>query len=101
MIKVRNGTDRYYPKVHCPQCNARLLDIRSDDLEYSAIIEQMGNRDQFDFSIKCPKCKSIVGITFERRQAQIKFRTASGVPAPVMKTAPMPQRIAIIGTVSV
>ena len=97
---MRSGTDRYSPKVHCPQCDARLLDIRSDDLEYRAVIEQMGNRNQFDFSTKCPKCKSIVGITFERKQAQIKFRTAFGVPAPVIKTAPMPQRIVIIGTVS-
>lgn len=97
---MRSGTDRYYLEIHCPQCDARLLDIRSDDLEYRAVIEQMGNRDQFDFSTKCPKCKSIVGITFERKRAQIKFRTASGVPAPVIKTAPMPQRIAIIGTVS-
>ena len=97
---MRSGTDRYYPKVHCPQCDARLLDIRSDDLEYRAVIEQMGNRDQFDFSTKCPKCKSIVGITFERKQSQIKFRTASSVPAPVIKTAPMPQWIAVIGTVS-
>ena len=97
---MRSDTDRYYPKVHCPQCDARLLDIRSDDLEYRAVIEQMGNRDQFDFSTKCPKCKSIVGITFERKRAQIKFRTTPGIPAPVIKTAPMPQRIAIIGTVS-
>ena len=97
---MRNGTDRYYPKVHCPQCDARLLDIRSDDLEYRAVIEQMGNRNQFDFSTKCPKCKSIVGITFERKRARIKFRTTPGIPAPVIKTAPMLQRIAVIGTVS-
>lgn len=97
---MRNSTDRYYPKVHCPQCDARLLDIRSDDLEYRAVIEQMGSRDQFDFSTKCPKCKSIVGITFERKQAQIKYRMASGVPAPIIQTAPMPQEVKILGMVS-
>lgn len=98
---MRIRAARYYPKVHCPQCDARLLDIRSDDLEYRAVIEQMGSRDQFDFSTKCPKCKSIVGITFERKQAQISFRMAPGVPAPVLKTEPTPTRIAIIGAVSV
>jgi len=97
---VRNGTDRYYPKVRCPKCDARLLDIRSDDLEYKAVIEQMGNREQFDFSTKCPRCKSIVGIAFSRKQAQVSFRMAPGVPAPVIRTSPMPYQVVLLGTVS-
>jgi len=97
---VKSGADRYYPKVYCPKCDARLMDIRSDNLEYKAVVEQMGNRDQFDFSMKCPKCKSIVGIAFERKRANISFRTEHGVPVPVIKAAPTPYQIVILGAVS-
>lgn len=70
--------DHYARKVHCPKCRARLMDVQAKDLGYSATLVRMGDKPTFDFSMKCPKCGSIVGISFARDSA-IHYRT---VPVP-------------------
>lgn len=66
-VKSRLKTaDHYLRKVNCPQCRARLMDIHSERLKHSTSLLINENVLELDFSIKCPKCKSVIGIAFER-----------------------------------
>ena len=88
--------DHYARKVYCPKCRARLMDIHAKDLEYKAMLARMGDRLSFDFSMKCPKCGSIVGISFERTPAVIHFRTAWGPPPDWGLPLPTPYRVVLL-----
>ena len=90
--------DEYGRKVACPQCRARLFDINPDNWEYKAIVMRMGDRTSFDIAEKCPKCKALVGISLERKQAQVKFRTVSNqLPVGVRSLSlPMPYRVVLL-----
>lgn len=88
--------DHYVRKVYCPKCRARLMDIQAKDLEYRAMLAHMGNRLSFDFCMKCPKCGSIVGISFARNPAGIHFRTASGPPPDWSLPLPTPYRVILL-----
>ena len=90
--------DEHLRKVACPQCRARLFDINPDNWEYKAIVMRMGDRISFDIAEKCPKCKALVGISLERKQSQLKFRTVSNQP-PVGAQSfslPMPFRVILL-----
>lgn len=65
-INRHKTIDHYFRKVNCPQCRVRLMDIHSQSLKHSAALLSSDNMLEHDFSIKCPKCKSVIGITFER-----------------------------------
>ena len=90
--------DEYARKVACPQCRARLFDINPDNWEYKAIVMRMGDRTSFDIAEKCPKCKALVGISLERKQAQLKFRTVSNQPSEGVRSLslPMPYRVVLL-----
>ena len=81
--------DGHLRKVACPQCRARLFDINPDNWEYKAIVMRMGDRTSFDIAEKCPKCKALVGISLERKQAQVIF-------AAVSNQLPMPYRVVLL-----
>ena len=81
--------DEHARKVACPQCRARLFDINPDNWDYKAIVMRMGDRTSFDIAEKCPKCKALVGISLERKQAQMKF-------ADVSNQLPMPYRVILL-----
>ena len=81
--------DEHGRKVACPQCRARLFDINPDNWDYKAIVMRMGDRTSFDITEKCPKCKALVGISLERNQTQLKFRTVSN-------QLPMPCRVVLL-----
>ena len=89
--------DEHTRKVACPQCRARLFDINPDNWEYKAIVMRTGDRTSFDIAEKCPKCKALVGISLERKQAQLKFRTVSNQPPVDVRSLalPMPYRVAL------
>ena len=70
------------------------MDVHADDIEYKAVLAQIGRKVTFDFSVKCPKCKSIVGISCERVSAPVVFRTAHDyqVPVEMVYSDPIPYR---------
>lgn len=43
-----------------------------------AVLQGMGNRMAFDFAIKCPRCKAIGGISFERSRMPLMFMSHTG-----------------------
>ena len=89
--------DEHVRKVACPQCRARLFDINPNNWDYKAIVMRMGDRTSFDIAEKCPKCKSLVGILLERKQAELKFRTVSNQPTDVRSLSlPMPYRVILL-----
>ena len=90
--------DEHVRKVACPQCRARLFDINPDNWDYKAIVMRMGDRTSFDIAEKCPKCKALVGISLERKQAQPKFRTVSNQPPVGVQSfsLPMPYRVILL-----
>ena len=90
--------DEHLRKVACPQCRARLFDINPDNWDYKAIVMRMGGRTSFDIAEKCPKCKALVGISLERKQAQLKFRTVSNQPPVGVRSLslPMPCRVVLL-----
>ena len=90
--------DEHARKVACPQCRARLFDINPDNWEYKAIVMRMGDRMTMDIMEKCPKCKALVGISLERKQAQLKFRTVSNQPPVGVRSLslPMPCRVVLL-----
>ena len=97
---ITEATDHHDRKVHCPNCRARLMDIVADDLEYKAVLAQFGGRRSMDFSMKCPKCKSIVGISFERQQRLFFYMSAGAVPPPYAFTEPTPYRVILLSEAS-
>lgn len=66
MINRYKTRDHYLKKLYCPQCRGRLMDIHSNRLKYSASLLGYDNILEHDVSIKCPKCKSVIGIILER-----------------------------------
>ena len=90
---VRSGD--HGRKVACPQCRARLFDINPENWDYKAIVMRMGDRMSFDIAEKCPKCKALVGISLERKQAPLMFRTVGNQP-PVVFTLPTPYRVVLL-----
>ena len=90
--------DEHLRKVACPQCRARLFDINPDNWEYKAIAMRMGDRTSFDIAEKCPKCKALVGISLERKQSQLKFRTVSNQPPTGVQSfsLPIPYRVILL-----
>ena len=90
--------DEHVRKVACPQCRARLFDINPDNWDYKAIVMRMGDRTSFDIAEKCPKCKALVGISLERKQSQLKFRTVSNQPPMEVRSLslPMPYRVILL-----
>ncbi len=98
-IVIRAKTpDHYERKVHCPKCRARLMDIHAEDIEYKSVLAQIGQQMTFDFSMKCPKCRSIVGISFDRIAPKVAFRTVGNRRPQVdlVCSDPMPYRIILL-----
>ena len=93
---IAEETDHHDRKVHCPNCRARLMDIHAKDLEYKAVLAQIGSRMTMDFSMKCPKCKSVVGISFERTEATLYFRMNYGIEPPKALAIPTPYRVILL-----
>ena len=70
---TKEHTESLCTKSLMPLCRARFKDICNSDLEYRAVLQGMGNRMAFDFAIKCPRCKAIGGISFERSRMPLMF----------------------------
>ena len=83
-------------KVLCPQCNARLFDINPDNWDYKTIVMRMGDRVDFDIAEKCPRCKALVGISLERKQVTLMFRTVSNKPPQSFYSLPTPYRVILL-----
>ena len=67
----RQHSDHRDRKVHCPQCRARLMDIQDDSLLYTAALLSANCNAHYALTVKCQKCRSFVGLSFEYRPTAI------------------------------
>jgi len=95
-LEKRKSEDRYRPKVYCPKCRARLMDICQSDLYYQAVLAGMGDKITWDFAMKCPKCNSMVGISFERAAPRLMYRRTDHTEVVKAYALPMPYHEVIL-----
>ena len=67
----RLHSDHRDRKVHCPQCRARLMDIQDDSLLYTATLLSANCNAHYALTVKCQKCRSFVGLSFEHKASPI------------------------------
>ncbi len=62
-MEKKRSADHSNRKVQCPECRARLMDVTDPELEYRAVpIRKNDDTSSFAFTVKCARCKTMVGV---------------------------------------
>ena len=80
MIKKSNQTDdgrRNMPKMRCPYCGSRLLDVSDAKLRNQSELKPLTSAGKADYVLECPKCKNALGLSIKTLHER---RTENAVP---------------------
>ena len=74
---------RNMPKMRCPYCGSRLLDVSDAKLRNPSELKPLTSAGKADYVLECPKCKNALGLSIktlhERRteNAEVNSTAAS------------------------